>query len=185
MRLPSIASVTRHGLPSLRALGRELCAFATALSPIAPAQASARLVVVRVKGDGRCLYRSIARSLAAEERRELPAKLETDDADALRKLAWHSICVERASEFMRKNIVEGSLRNYCAQMRSPTFFAGEAEILALSDALKTPICVFLDAGRGTLRPMATYGEKYRKRSSGKLIRVLYNGHNHYNAVVLR
>lgn len=140
-------------------------------------------MIVRVKGDGRCLYRSIARSLADEESRQLPAHLETKDADALRHLAWRTMCVERAQEFVRKNIVEGSLRAYCAQMRSPSFFAGEAEILALSDALKIPISVFLDNGRGALRSIATYGEKYKK--SGKNIRVLYNGTNHYNAVLSR
>lgn len=158
------------------------------LSPIQPASArtdGGRLVVVRVRGDGRCLYRSIARSLAAEEDRKLTSGLETSDADALRQLAWKSMCVERAAEFMRKNIVEGSMRNYCAQMRNPSFFAGEAEILALADVLRIPISIFLDSGRGSLRSIATYGEKHRKRAGGKTIRVLYNGTNHYNAVLLR
>lgn len=138
-------------------------------------------VVKRVKGDGRCLYRSIARSLADEERRELPPKLETADADALRHLAWRTMCVDRAQEFMRRHVVEGSLKSYCAAMRSTTFYAGEAEILALSDALKIPIRVFLESGRG-MRNIATYGEQYKSK---KTIRVLYNGTNHYNAVLKR
>jgi len=105
----------------------------------------AKLVVVNVKGDGRCLYRSIAKSLASEESRHLPPHLETEDADALRGIAWKHMCVDRAAEYVRKNIVEGSMRNYCAQMRNPSFFAGEAEILALSDALKIPISIYLNA----------------------------------------
>lgn len=169
-------------IPSVSVVRRRLRALAWGTPPSMKPQN--KLQIVRVKGDGRCLYRSIARSLAHEESRSLPAHLETKDADALRHLAWRTMCVERASEFVRKNIVEGSLRAYCAQMRSPSFFAGEAEILALSDALKIPISVFLDNGRGALRSIATYGEKYMKRS-GKNIRVLYNGTNHYNAVLSR
>lgn len=155
---------------------------------IPPAHAStteaARLVVVNVKGDGRCLYRSIAKSLASEESRHLPAHLEREDADALRGIAWKHMCIDKAAEYAKKNIVEGSLRKYCAQMRSPTFFAGEAEILALSEALKIPISVFLN-NSGRLRSIATYGEKYRSKSRNKVIRVLYNGTNHYNAVLRR
>lgn len=141
--------------------------------------------VVRVRGDGRCLYRSIARSLAHEEQRQLPSRLETDDADALRLLAWKAICVERAQEFEKRNIIEGSLSRYCAQMKNPMFFAGEAEILALSDALKIPISVFLESRQGKLNNMATYGEQYTKAAKGKMIRVVYNGVNHYNAVLRR
>lgn len=144
----------------------------------------AKLVVVNVKGDGRCLYRSIAKSLASEESRHLPAHLETEDADALRGIAWKHMCVDKAAEYARKNIVEGSLRNYCSQMRSPSFFAGEAEILAISEALKIPISIFLK-NQGRLRSIATYGEKYKNKSRNKVIRVLYNGTNHYNAVLRR
>ncbi len=169
-------------LPSVSFMKRGMRALAWGTPPTM--RQATKLVIVRVKGDGRCLYRSIARSLADEESRQLSPHLETKDADALRHLAWRTMCVERAQEFMRRNIVEGSLRTYCAQMRSPSFFAGEAEILALSDALKIPISVFLDSGRGSLRSIATYGEKYKKKT-GKTIRVLYNGTNHYNAVLSR
>lgn len=172
----------------LKRLTRQLVWSLPALPPWllpAPAHAGGRLRVVRVKGDGRCLYRSIARSLASEEERELSQRWETEDADALRGLAYKEMCVTRAAEFAKRNIVEGNLRMYCSQMRNSTFFAGEAEILALSDALKVPISIFMDTGRGALKSIATYGTKHKKAAKGKTVRVLYNGTNHYNAVVAR
>ena len=70
-------------------------------------------------------------------------------------------------------------------MRNPGFFAGEAEILALSDALKLQISVYLET-RGRLKNIANYGERYvGKKGFGKTVRVVYNGVNHYNAVVPR
>lgn len=144
-----------------------------------------RLRVLRIKGDGRCLYRSIARVIAHAEGRSLSDKLEREDADALRSIAWKAMCVDRRKEFEHRNIVEGSIAAYCSQMRNPTFFAGEAEMLALSDALRLPIAVFLQDQRGKFRNIMTYGEKYAslRKTGPKLVRVLYNGSNHYNAVV--
>lgn len=95
------------------------------------------------------------------------------------------MCVDRFKEFQSKRIVERNLSHYCRQMRAPTFYAGEAEMLALADVLRVPIRVYLAAG-GQLRNIATYGEKYRKKKeSGRDadVCVLYNGSNHYDALV--
>jgi hypothetical protein len=143
-----------------------------------------RLRVVQIRGDGRCLFRAIARGIAHAEERKISEALEREDADALRGMAWKSLCVERRKEFESKNVIEGNLSAYCQQMRRPTFFAGEAEMLVLSDALKIPIAVFLQERSGNLRNIVTYGEKYRAlRDVDMTVRVLYNGTNHYNAVV--
>ena len=146
------------------------------------------LQVVPVRGDGRCLYRAIAKGLANSEGRRLTENLERADADALRSLAWKAICVDRTKEFAAKHVIEGSISSYCRQMRAPTFYAGEAEMLALVDVLKVPIKVYLNNG-GELRNIVTYGEKYKKRK-GRLsrdiaVRVLYANGNHYDALVPR
>ena len=156
----------------------------------APTPASLRVVTVR--GDGRCLYRAIAKNLASLEGRKLSERLERADADALRNIAWKAICIDRSKEFVANHVIEGSLSAYCAQMRNPAFYGGEAEMLALSDVLKQPIKVYLKADRGQLRNIVTYGERYiskRKAASrGKrdhVIRVLYMNGNHYDALLPR
>lgn len=149
---------------------------ALAFSP----QPSARLTVERVRGDGRCLYRSIAKALAFSENRRLPEHLERADADALRKMAYKALCVDRFDELRAKGVVEGSLRRYCMEMRNTTFYAGEAEMLVLADVLKTCIRVYLNTGRG-LRNIVSYGERWAGKKS-KDVNVLYNGKNHYDAI---
>lgn len=149
---------------------------------------SLSLRVVHVRGDGRCLYRAIAKNLASSEGRRLSENLERADADALRSMAWKAICVDRVKEFASKHVIEGSITSYCRQMRAPSFYAGEAEMLALSDVLKVPIKVYLDLG-GELKNIATYGQKYGKRKStaGRdvAVRVLYANGNHYDAIIPR
>lgn len=141
--------------------------------------------VVQVRGDGRCLYRAIAKGLANNEGRRLSESLERADADALREMAFRAVCVDRFNEFAAKQVVEGSLKHYCRRMRVPTFYAGEAEMLALADVLKVPIRVYL-ISRGELRNIITYGEKYGKRmktGKGSDVCVLYSNGNHYDALL--
>lgn len=152
-------------------------------NPISASLSSFR--IVQVRGDGRCLYRAIAKGLANNEGRRLSESLERADADALRNMAFRAVCVDRFDEFATKRVVEGSLTQYCRRMRVPTFYAGEAEMLALADVLKVPIRVYL-ISRGEMRNIITYGEKYgkrMKRGKGGDICVLYSNGNHYDALL--
>ena len=165
--------------------------FATTPTPTPPPE----LRIVPVRGDGRCLYRAIAKNLASTDGRRLSEDLERADADYLRKVAWKTICYDRSKEFEAKHVIEGSLKAYCAQMRNPTFYAGEAEMLALTDVLKRPIQVYLRSSRGELRNIQTYGQQYAaiktpkgRRKVTKIvpaIRVLYTNGNHYDALLVR
>lgn len=147
-----------------------------------------RARVLSIRGDGRCLFRSIARSLALAAGRPLPEKLEVGDADALRALAWKEMCVVRKREFVDRMIVEGNMDAYCSALRRPEFFAGEAEMLALADVLRVPIAVYLREGGGAggrFRKIAEYGAEWGKVAKGAPktpVRVLYNGYNHYDAL---
>lgn len=141
---------------------------------------------VSVKGDGRCLFRAIAKNLAKFDNRQLPEHLERADADFLRKLAWTSICKKRREEFVKKHIIEGNITSYCAVSNKPSFYAGEPELLALADELKIPISVYLKVDGGQIRNIATYGQQYSKsRSNNQSVRLLYVNGNHYDALLSR
>lgn len=147
-----------------------------------PPQANLR--VVRVRGDGRCLYRAIAKNLACLEDRSLSERLEREDADALRQMAWKEICVDRTNWFKSRHVIEGSINAYCSQMRNPQFFAGEAEMLALSERLAVPISVYMNVD-GRLKAVVTYGEQFFKKKNNAVVRVVYSNGNHYDAVLPR
>lgn len=144
---------------------------------------------VPVRGDGRCLFRAIAKNIARSEGRSLSERLERADADYLRNLAWNAICKRRRQEFAKRNIVEGNIASYCAVSKDPSFYGGEPELFALADELKVPIRVYLRAEGGRLRNIVTYGEKYEAKMRVKYgdgaIRLLYVNGNHYDALLPR
>jgi hypothetical protein len=145
------------------------------------------LRLVPTTGDGRCLFRAIAKCLAFYGKRPLPEHLERADADALREAAFQEICQLRRQEFQKKHVIEGDMRIYCAQLRSPEFYAGEPEMYALADVLERPIEVYLVHPQNrTLLKIVEYGTAYRKNKvANEPVRVAYNGTNHYSALLPR
>ncbi|KAA8499816.1 OTU domain-containing protein [Porphyridium purpureum] len=144
--------------------------------------------VVRIKGDGRCMFRAIARNLAAFDGRNLSEGAERQDADFLRNAAYKVVCVEKKKEFQASYLIEGNIDHYCAQMRSPSFYGGETEMFILADLLQKPIAVYLPAGRSQFQKIICYGEKYLKKmpnGRSETIKLLYNGTNHYEALIDR
>ncbi|KAK4536526.1 hypothetical protein CDCA_CDCA08G2551 [Cyanidium caldarium] len=143
------------------------------------------LRVVQTAGDGRCLFRAIAKCLAHYGQRPLPERLERADADALREAAYEEICLRRRNEFQKKGVIEGDIHAYCAELRSPEFYAGEAEMFVLSDVLQTPIEVYLyQREQHRVVKIVEYGGRYRQAAdAAQPVRVLYNGVNHYSALL--
>lgn len=179
----------RLPLPRQLQVGRAaLFTFAFGSSPWMLAwHPPAGLKRVAVRGDGRCLFRAIAKNLASTDGRKLPEHLELADADALRNIAWEAICHRRRNEFIARNIIEGNITRYCAISRSPAYFAGEPELFALADELKRPIKIFLRTAEGKMRNIVTYGGKHKlkkkpHRGDG-VIRLLYVDGNHYDALL--
>ncbi|EME30282.1 peptidase [Galdieria sulphuraria] len=145
-----------------------------------------RLRKVSVKGDGRCLFRAIAKCLAHNEGRALPERLEVADADALRKEAHKIICIEQREKFEKSMIIEGNLRRYCQELLKPSFYGGEPEIWVLSEVFQVPIQVYLQTENGEYKKIVEYGKSFwnKKEGGGVLpIRLLYNGVNHYDALL--
>eukprot|EP00179_Madagascaria_erythrocladioides_P021780 CAMPEP_0198351742 /NCGR_PEP_ID=MMETSP1450-20131203/104104_1 /TAXON_ID=753684 ORGANISM="Madagascaria erythrocladiodes, Strain CCMP3234" /NCGR_SAMPLE_ID=MMETSP1450 /ASSEMBLY_ACC=CAM_ASM_001115 /LENGTH=191 /DNA_ID=CAMNT_0044057693 /DNA_START=27 /DNA_END=602 /DNA_ORIENTATION=- len=141
-----------------------------------------RLRRVAIRGDGRCLFRSIARSIAALDGRKLSESLERADADALRMVAFKTMCTgKRRAEFEKSMLVEGSFSAYCSSMQRPDHYGGEAEMYVLSEVLRMPIAVYLSAGSG-FQKIVEYGSEFGSKVA-RPIRVLYNGVNHYDLLL--
>ncbi|KAJ8908966.1 hypothetical protein NDN08_005666 [Rhodosorus marinus] len=138
--------------------------------------------ILKVKGDGRCLFRSIAKNLALFGGRSLPERLEKQDADALREAAFKVICVDKREDFRKKGIIEGDIANYCTRMRNPDFYGGEPEMFVLAEVLQTPIGVYLQISHNKFQKLVMYGAQFAKKTKDE-IRVLYNGTNHYDALI--
>jgi hypothetical protein len=144
------------------------------------AQGTTVLKVFPIKGDGRCMFRSISRSLAHAEKRPLSEKMETNDADYMRSACYQVICVDRRDAFEKAKVIEGDMRQYCQSMKSPNFYGGEPELFVLSEVLRRPITVYVP-NQGGFKAIVEYGSKYT--SERKRIRILYNGQNHYDSLL--
>ncbi|GJD08446.1 OTU domain-containing protein At3g57810 [Galdieria sulphuraria] len=118
--------------------------------------------------------------------RALPERLEVADADALRKEAHKIICIEQREKFEKSMIIEGNLRRYCQELLKPSFYGGEPEIWVLSEVFQVPIQVYLQTENGEYKKIVEYGKSFwnKKEGGGVLpIRLLYNGVNHYDALL--
>jgi len=182
-------SAVSSGLPRITNTRVLLADAAPALQQPGPSQEGSQhmrasgtkvLRVHPIKGDGRCLFRAIARSLAHVEGRPLTESYETKDADALRKAAMYVICNEKREAFEQAKVIEGDMKTYCRNMNSPNFFGGEPELFVLAEELRRPIAVYVPQGSG-FKAIVEYGAKYG--SERPRVRILYNGQNHYDALL--
>ena len=150
------------------------------------------LTKVAVKGDGRCLFRSLALGLAASRGVFLTPSAEEEEADLLRLAVADAIC---PSEQRRKQFPDAlisiksefTLKDYCKRIIAPTFWGGEAELLVLTALLKQPVTVYLAPGNALgYRALVTYGEKYELKKNGskrRPIKLLYSNGNHYELLL--
>ena len=160
--------------------------------------ASPPFLRVPVAGDGRCMFRAVARGIAFSKGMVDVAPLdEQHAADQLR-----AMCVGE----MRKRrdeiewALEGPFDAYVERMGQPTAWGGEPELLMLSHALGRPIRVFIpreglawqSSGSAGLVPadavqgIATYNEGENGGGSGDgetTITVLFDGVGHYELLV--
>lgn len=150
------------------------------------------LRIIRIKGDGRCMFRSIALGLARNSGRILGPAAEEQEADQLRLAVAEALCrtPKRRSEFGDAVLslqAEDSIQNYCKRIMAPSFWGGEPELLVLSKMLRVPLYVYLTkTGEGFI-PIQKYGEKYAKAGKDwprrRPVRILYTNGNHYDLLV--
>jgi len=160
------------------------------------AAAPATLKVIRIKGDGKCMFRALALGLARNQGRVLPPPVEQKEADNLRMAVAEALCrtEKRRKQFgraVRALQQEDTLKSYCKRLASPSFWGGEPEMMVLSDMLKVPIYVYLSeseygGGQG-YSCIQKFGEEYRKGGKGgkgrRPVRLLFTGNNHFDLLV--
>lgn len=116
--------------------------------PCRPREAPGQFKVVKIHGDGRCMFRALAQGMARHQGIHLSATSETQEADQLRGAIAEALCRTKArrrdfQDALLAVQVEGyTLNGYCRKLLRPTFWGGEPELLVLSKMLKVPIYVF-------------------------------------------
>eukprot|EP01024_Parvocaulis_polyphysoides_P039013 TRINITY_DN35231_c2_g1_i1.p2 TRINITY_DN35231_c2_g1~~TRINITY_DN35231_c2_g1_i1.p2 ORF type:complete len:238 (-),score=28.99 TRINITY_DN35231_c2_g1_i1:320-1009(-) len=154
--------------------------------------------LVKIKPDGRCMFRAMARSLAANKGRFLTPDQETQEADALRLACAQAICrnEDRKKQFpdaLKQLEAEGEqLNSYCKRLVRPDFWGGEVEMFVLSKMLKIPIKVYMQEkevggdGIGFIN-IRTIGEQYSKSKDGqkprKPVKLLFRDGNHFDLLM--
>ena len=160
---------------------------------------------VKIKGDGRCMFRALALGLAHLSKHNMTSSEETKEADTLRNAVFEQMCRD---EEKRKGHSEASMsikygdpdgiEGYCRRIQKEDFWGGETELLVLAKLIRRPIMVYLPAhmaknaasGSGYVC-IQTYGEEYAakmNKKTGKVterapVRLLYNGQTHYDLLI--
>jgi len=161
---------------------------------------------IKIKGDGRCMFRALALGLAHVSKTNLTSSEETREADTLRTAVFEQMCRE---EEKRKIHAEANMsikyggdgdgiEGYCRRIQKEDFWGGETELLVLAKLVKRPIMVYLPAhmaknaasGSGYVC-IQTYGEEYAKKTNKKTgkvterapVRLLYDGSVHYDLLI--
>ncbi|WVY98192.1 hypothetical protein V8G54_030343 [Vigna mungo] len=134
--------------------------------------------IIGIPGDGRCLFRSVARGACLRSGKPPPSEsIQRELADDLRARV--------ADEFVKRReetewFIEGDFDTYISHIRKPHVWGGEPELFIASHVLQMPITVYMyDKEAGGLISIAEYGQEYGKENP---IRVLYHGFGHYDAL---
>ena len=132
----------------------------------------------RVKGDGRCMFRAVARSRAAATGNlsSWNDTMEREVADILRSKACDAL-LDHRNLLKTFYVVEGDFDRYVRGMRNTKQFGGEPELLMLARILHVPISVYIDNGQ-MYRQIQVYGRVYQ----GNPVRILLQG-QHYDCLL--
>lgn len=131
-----------------------------------------------VRGDGRCLFRALARCRAVARGKSIPAeRAEREEADHLRERAVAEL-IKYRELLARFFVIEGNFAQYTKKMSHPRTYGGEPELLMLAKILHVPIAVYISKN-GSYRQIQVYGKQYR----GDPLRILYSDGVHYDALL--
>jgi len=158
---------------------------------------------VPITGDGRCLFRAVARGIAfGKGMAEVGEVDERFAADQLRVMCVGELR-KRRTEI--EWALEADFETYVERMAQPGTWGGEPELLMLSHALGRPIRVFIPKAAGggggagfggmsagaeatlvpadTVHGIATYNEDLGGDDDASVISVLFDGVGHYELLV--
>lgn len=131
-----------------------------------------------VRGDGRCLFRALARGRIVAKGRSVPSeRIEREEADHLRQKAVAELKKHRKL-LTRSFVIEDDFTTYTKKMAHPRTYGGEPELLMLAKVLHVPIAVYI-AKNGAYRQIQVYGKMY----CGDPLRILYSDGIHYDALL--
>lgn len=164
-----------------------------------------------IKGDGKCMFRALARGMARNKGLVLSSEDETRDADTLRLAVRDALCRSDARRQLfheavtSVEVAEGGLPKYCARLNDAGFWGGEVELMVISRLLHVPIYVYRSSKEAGVEklvgygfaPIVKYGEQYagaseeeggENRAAGgiggrKPVNLLYREGNHYDLLV--
>lgn len=131
-----------------------------------------------VRGDGRCMFRAIARGRIVANGSPIPTERnEREAADELRARAVVELKKHRRllAKFF---VIEGDFDQYTRKMSYPKTYGGEPELLMLAKVLHVPTAVYIQKD-GVYRQIQVYGKQYR----GDPLRILYSDGVHYDALL--
>lgn len=132
-----------------------------------------------VRGDGRCLFRSLVRGHAVARGNPVPGeRTEREEADQLRERAVEEL-IKYRKLLARFFVIEGDFGQYTKKMSHPRTYGGEPELLMLAKLLHVPIAVYI-MKNGLYRQIQVYGKQYR----GQPLRILYSDGVHYDALLV-
>lgn len=164
-----------------------------------------------IKGDGKCMFRALARGMARNKGVVLSPEDETRDADTLRLAVRDALCRSDARRQLfheavtSVEVAEGGLPKYCARLNDAGFWGGEVELMVISRLLQVPIYVYRSSKEAGVEklvgygfaPIVKYGEQYagvseeeggENRAAGGVggrmpVNLLYREGNHYDLLV--
>ncbi len=170
--LPLVAAIA---LQSSRSRLPVNALFSDSLSGVSAANEPA-WVVLPVAGDGRCMFRSLAKVAALRRGAPLSGADELRQADELRAAAMRELRARRAE---LEWTLDAEFESYVSALSQPRAWGGEPELLLCSHVLRAPISVAMRQRDGSLRFISTYGEEY----GGTPLHVLFHGAGHYEGLV--
>ena len=190
---PHVAVRDRQAPGPLFQLGKAAAA-AQPLGRLESGSAVEYLSCVKVKPDGRCLFRSLVLGLAANKGTVLSSAQEEKEADLLRGACAEALCPSLESRAKYPEAVvsikaEMSIQEYCKRVALPNFWGGESELLVLTQLLRQPVTVYLPADGGRSLgyvPLVSYGTQFATTKSGKerkKVKLLYSNGNHYDLLL--
>lgn len=134
--------------------------------------------IIRIPGDGRCLFRAVVHGACRRKGKPPPSESRQKElADELRQQVVEELIKRRKDT---EWYLEDQFDRYVGDMRKSHVWGGEPELLMASHVLKMPITVYMLGNKSNSRKIiAEYGQEYGKQNP---ICVLYHGYGHYDAL---
>ncbi|KAK9862238.1 hypothetical protein WJX84_002419 [Apatococcus fuscideae] len=150
------------------------------LAKTGPALSKASLTRVRIRGDGNCLFRALARGHHQLLAGQAGSLEEADERLAAQKLR-SCVCRElRSRQADIEPFLDDDFGSYVRRMESDAVWGGEPELAVAPHCLLRPIDVFTQRRMGPLEQISSYGDEYRPAAA---VSLFFHQGGHYDLLV--